>query len=244
MSRRVVLIAAALAILAGSPGACGARSSEAAAPRAVRRAKLGPTQRIRADRMRSPRAIAHGRGKRLSRPSKRRPRDRRASGCSSRRRAKLPRLRQPWWWPGERFGTPHRRFARSAVRELVRQDDQDAIRALRRLARRDPSPEVRAAAEEGLRELGAEDAIAETDEGPTGPEDPSETGEIPPDRPGTGDVDYDSLSTGSLVALLSHPDLDVRESAVDSLGYNEHYGAIPALWDAFFFASPAGSCAT
>jgi HEAT repeat protein len=129
---------------------------------------------------------------------------------------------------------PSPEVRRSAVRELVRQDDRDAVRALTRLARRDPSPEVRAAAEEGLRELGAEDAIAETDEGPAGPDDPSENGDAPPDRPGPGGVDYDSLSTGALVALLSNPDLDVRESAVDALGYNEHYGAIPALWNAFF----------
>ena len=231
------------------------------------------------------------------------------------------------------------------MRELVDLDERAAVRALTRLARRDPSPEVRAAAAEGLRDLGAEDAIAETKEGPAepegssatkqvprsrpgrqdpggidhdststessvpllsdpdlgaedaiaetnegsaGPEEPFDTDETPPggqdpgdidhdsismesleplpsdpDRgtedviaetsqsparpeepiaidgtppssPSPGGIDYDSMSAQSLVALLSDPDLAVREAAVDALGYNQHYGAIPDLWNAFF----------
>jgi hypothetical protein len=119
----------------------------------------------------------------------------------------------------------------SAVRELVRREDQDAVRALARLARSDPSPEVRVAAEQGLRELGAEDAIPEADEGPPAPDQTPEDGGDPQ---GPAEIDYDSLSTGELVGLLSDPDADVRESAVDALVFNEHYGAIPALWNAYY----------
>ena len=120
------------------------------------------------------------------------------------------------------------------MRELVRREDQDSVRALTRLARRDPSPEVRLAAEEGLRELGAEDAIPEADEGPLALDETPEDGGDPLHPPGPAEVDYDSLSTGELVGLLSDPDTDVRESAVDALGYNEHHGAIPALWNAYY----------
>jgi HEAT repeat protein len=120
------------------------------------------------------------------------------------------------------------------VPELVRHGDRGSVQALTRLARRDPSPEVRAAAAEGLRELGAEDAIAERSQDPAGPEGPSETEETPPSRPRPGGIDYDSMSTESLVTLLSDPDLDVRTAAVDALAHNQRYGAIPELWNAFF----------
>jgi HEAT repeat protein len=120
------------------------------------------------------------------------------------------------------------------VPELVRHGDRGSVQALTRLARRDPSPEVRAAAEEGLRELGAEDAIAETSKDPAGAEEPFEDEETRLSRPRPGGIDYDSMSKESLVSLLSDPDLDVREAAVGALAYNQHYGAISDLWNAFF----------
>ena len=83
-------------------------------------------------------------------------------------------------------------------------------------------------------DLGAEDSIAETGQSPAGPEEPIEIDGTPPSGPSPGGIDYDSLSTESLVALLSDPALEVREAAVDALGYNQHYGAIPDLWTAFF----------
>lgn len=133
---------------------------------------------------------------------------------------------------------PSPEVRRSAVRELVRLDDRDAVRALTRLARRDPSPEVRAAAQEGLRDLGAEEAVAEGTRGEAGPDDPVQRERTPRYRPRLPEdaqsVDYDSMPMQSLVALLSSQDLGEREAAIDALRYNEHYAAIPDLWDAFF----------
>jgi HEAT repeat protein len=117
------------------------------------------------------------------------------------------------------------------VRELVRRDDRTAVRVLTRLARRDPSPMVRAAAEQGLRELGVEGAIAEPEE-LLEIEEPSQ--ESQPRLQGPEGVDYDSLPMSSLVDLLFNGNEIEREYAVDALGYNEHYAAVPDLWSAFF----------
>jgi HEAT repeat protein len=233
MSRRVVLIAAGLTILAGVAwglwhtelGGSGPTRGPETESRTDAAAPRGPDARSSSGRSLAREAApppiegatSRPRGERLQQPE--------ATGAAKPSPAVVVARRA--------LRDPSPEVRRSAVRELVRQDDRAAVRALKRLARRDPSPEVRATAEEGLRELGAEDAIAEANEGPAGPDEPSETRETPSNPPGPGGVDYDSMSTGPLVALLSDPDVDVREAAVDALGYNEHYDAIPDLWDAF-----------
>jgi hypothetical protein len=139
--------------------------------------------------------------------------------------ARLNRLRAS-------LGDRSRRNRSRAAEALGKVGDRHSVSALERLARRDPSSNVRLSAVEALGELDATGALAEI------VVHPDVSGDIKLEAiermvDTNQELDYDSMTTDALLRALDDPNSDVYEAAADLLWGVDDASVAAAVWSRF-----------
>ena len=139
--------------------------------------------------------------------------------------ARLERLRAS-------LGDRSRRNRSHAAEALGEAGDRRSVPALERLARRDPSSNVRLSAVEALGELGATGALADIVADPDVSQDvkmEAIEGVVDANR----ELEYDSMTTDMLLRALDDPNSDVYEAAADMLWDVDDPSVVAAVWSRF-----------
>ena len=130
------------------------------------------------------------------------------------------------------LGDRSRRNRSRAAEALGEAGDRHSIPVLERLARRDPSSNVRLSAVEALGELDATGALADIVSDPGVSQDiKMEAIEKVVDT--NRELDYDSMTTDALLRALDDPNSDVYEAAADLLWGVDDASVAAAVWSRF-----------